>query len=81
VAALHEARTALSDYLGADADDLVYVTNATVGLNIVARSLDLQPSDEVLSTDHEYGALDRTWRFLCAKRGAKYVRQPVNVPI
>src|SRR5262245_29391546 len=78
---MYEARSALGGYLGADADDLVYVTNATVGLNIVARSLDLHPGDEVVSTDHEYGALDRTWRFLCAKRGAKYVRQPVQVPI
>ena len=75
------ARSALGGYLGADADELVYVTNATVGLNIVARSLELQPGDEVLTTDHEYGALDRTWRFLCAKRGAKYLRQPVPVPI
>jgi isopenicillin-N epimerase len=78
---MREARSALGGYLGADADDLVYVTNATVGLNIVARSLELHPGDEVLSTDHEYGALDRTWRFLCAKRGAKYVRLPVSVPI
>ena len=78
---MREARSALGGYLGADADDLVYVTNATVGLNIVARSLELQPGDEVLSTDHEYGALDRTWRFLCAKQGAKYIRQPVRVPI
>jgi isopenicillin-N epimerase len=78
---MREARTALGDFVGADADDLVYVTNATVGLNIIARSLDLKPGDEVLSTDHEYGALDRTWRFLCAKRGAKYIRQPIRVPI
>ncbi len=78
---MRQARSALGDFVGADADDLVYVTNATVGLNIVARSLDLRPGDEVLSTDHEYGALDRTWRFLCAKRGAKYIRQPVPVPI
>jgi len=78
---MREARSALGNYLGADADDLVYVTNATVGLNIVARSLELHPGDEVLSTDHEYGALDRTWRFLCAKHGAKYIRQPVRVPI
>ncbi len=78
---MRDARSALGGYLGADADDLVYVTNATVGLNIVARSLDLHPDDEVLSTDHEYGALDRTWRFICAKRGAKYIRQPVPVPI
>jgi isopenicillin-N epimerase len=80
-ALLREARSALGDYLGAEADDLVYVANATVGLNIVARSLDLRPGDEVLTTDHEYGALDRTWRFLCAKHGAKYIRQPVRVPI
>lgn len=78
---MHDARSALGGYLGADADDLVYVTNATVGLNIVARSLELRPGDEVLTTDHEYGALDRTWRFLCAKHDAKYVRQPVSVPI
>ena len=78
---MRDARSALGDYLGADADDLVYVTNATVGLNIVARSLELHPGDEVLTTDHEYGALDRTWRFICAKRGAKYIRQPVPVPL
>jgi isopenicillin-N epimerase len=78
---MREARTALGEFVGAEADDLVYVTNATVGLNIIARSLDLRPGAEVLSTDHEYGALDRTWRFLCAKHGANYVRQPVPVPI
>src|SRR5512138_546206 len=78
---MRAARSALGSYLGAEADDLVYVTNATVGLNIVARSLALRPGDEILATDHEYGALDRTWRFLCAKHGATYVRQPVNVPI
>ena len=76
-----EARTALGAYVGAGADDLVYVPNATTGLNIVARSLELAPGDEVLATDHEYGALDRTWRFICAKRGARYVRQPVELPI
>ena len=67
--------------MGADADDVTYVTNATVGLNVVARSIPLRPGDEVLTTDHEYGALDRTWRFLCEKQGAKYIRQPVSVPI
>jgi len=76
-----EARAALGAFLGAAPDDLVYVSNATTGLNIVARSLPLAPGDEVLSTDQEYGALDRTWRFICGKRGARYVRQPVELPI
>lgn len=75
------ARTALATYLGAQTDDLVYVPNATTGLNIVARSLDLEPGDEVLATDHEYGALDRTWRFLCQKSGAKYIRARISVPV
>ena len=78
---MRAARSALGDFVGADADDVTYVMNATVGLNVVARSIPLRPGDEVLTTDHEYGALDRTWRFLCDKQGAKYIRQPVRVPI
>lgn len=76
-----EARVKLADYLGADADDLVYVTNVTTGLNIVARSLNLQPGDQVLSTDHEYGALDRTWRYMCGQVGACYIRARITIPI
>ena len=72
---MREAREALANFVGADSDDLVYVPNATTGLNLVARSLPLEPGDEVLATDHEYGALDRTWHFICAKRGARYIRQ------
>lgn len=78
---LAEARTALGGYIGAEADNLVYVPNATHGINIVARSLDLQPGDEVLSSDHEYGASDRTWRFICGLRGARYVRRPIPLPL
>ena len=78
---MRQARECLAAYVGADADELVYVPNATTGLNTVVRSLALQEGDEVLGTDHEYGALDRTWRFVCGKRGARYIRQPVPLPI
>lgn len=78
---MQQAREHLADYVGAGADDLVYVPNATVGLNMIARSLPLEPGREVLTTDHEYGALDRTWRFICAKRGARYVQQPLPLPV
>jgi len=78
---LRVAREALAAFVGAAADELVYVPNATTGLNIVARSLELQPDDEVLSTDHEYGALDRTWRFICQRRGARYVNQTLPIPV
>jgi isopenicillin-N epimerase len=78
---LSEARQALGAYLGADPDDVVYVTNVSLGLNIVARSVPLAPGDEVLTTDHEYGSLNRTWEFVCEKRGARYVQQPVPLPV
>jgi isopenicillin-N epimerase len=80
-ALLAEARATLAAYLGADAPDVVFVPNATTGVNTVARSLRLEPGDEVLATDLEYGAVDRTWQFLCARAGAHYVRQPVALPV
>lgn len=76
-----EAREALAAFLGADDDELVYVPNATFGLNVVARSLPLQPGDTVVTTDHEYGALDRVWHFVCERRRAHYVRQEIPLPI
>jgi isopenicillin-N epimerase len=78
---LPEARESLAAYLGADASELVFVTNATVGVNTIARSFDLQPGDEVLTTDQEYGPLDRAWEFLCSKRQARYIHQPVPLPV
>jgi isopenicillin-N epimerase len=71
---MSEARESLGTYVGADADDLVFVPNVTVGLNAVARSLRLAADDEVLATDHEYGALNRTWQFVCEHAGARYVQ-------
>lgn len=70
---------ALGAEVGAAPDDLVPVTNATAGLNAVARSLPLGPGDEVLTTDHEYAALTKTWVFVAARTGA--VIRPVTVPL
>lgn len=78
---LKESRIALGAYLNADADDLIYIPNATYGVNIIAHSLKLQSSDEVLTTDHEYGACDYSWEFVCGKTGAKYIHQPIPLPL
>ncbi len=72
---LAESRAVLAEYLHASPDDLVYFPNPTTAVNMVARSLIVRHAsvtrhgngprlfegDEVLTTDHEYGALDRTW--------------------
>ncbi len=78
---LYKARKVLGDYLNAPASDLVFVPNATHGVNIVARSLALETGDEILSTDHEYGACNFTWEFLCQKSGVTYKRQAIRMPV
>jgi isopenicillin-N epimerase len=78
---LREAREPLAAYLGTHADHIVYVHNTTLGVNIVARSLQLEAGDEVLATNHEYGASDRIWRFLCQQRGVTYINQPIPLPL
>lgn len=78
---LLESRRALGKYLNADADDLVYIPNATHGVNIIARALALGEGDEVLTTNHEYGACDYTWDFLCGKAGARYIHRTIPVPV
>jgi isopenicillin-N epimerase len=80
-ALLAHARAELAAYLGVAADDVVYVPNPTTAINMVARSLHLCPTDEILTTDHEYGAMERTWRFVCCQTGARYVRQPLPLPV
>jgi isopenicillin-N epimerase len=78
---LAEARAALGAYVAADPDDLVFVPNATSGVNLAAWALDLQPGEEVLTTDLEYGALDLAWEHVCAHGPARYVRMPVTLPV
>lgn len=78
---LKESRQVLGEYLNVDADDLVYIPNATHGVNIIAHSLQLKLGDEILTTDHEYGACDYTWGFISSKVGAKYIHHPIPLPV
>lgn len=63
------ARGVLAEWVGAEADELVFVENATAAMNVVAANLPLHPGDEVLLTDHEYGAVDRIWQRACLRAG------------
>ncbi len=78
---LDAARARLAEYVGAAPDDLAFVPNATTGVNLAARSLELGPGDEVLATSLEYGACDLAWEWLCDRMGARYVRADVSLPI
>jgi isopenicillin-N epimerase len=75
-----DARQVLAHYLHTDKDNLVFITNATEGVNIISHSLLLKPGDEILTTNHEYGACDYSWSFNCNKTGASYKCQPIHLP-
>ena len=76
-ALLQRARQALGAFLHAPADDLVFIPNATYGVNVMAHSLRLAPGDEILAGDHEYGACEYAWEAACKRSGALYIRQPI----
>lgn len=78
---LDAARARLALMINAPVDDLVYVTNATWGVNVVTHSIALQPGDEILTTNHEYGACVNAWHHACDRTGAKWVEAPIPLPL
>ncbi|MCA9268724.1 MAG: aminotransferase class V-fold PLP-dependent enzyme, partial [Planctomycetales bacterium] len=67
---LDAVRGALGEFVGAAPEKLALVDNATYAMNIVAESVPLAHGDEVLLTNHEYGAVKRIWQRACDRAGA-----------
>ena len=78
---LKKSREALAKYIHCHADDVVFTPNPSYAFNIIAKSLDLKPGDEVLSTNIEYGAMDKTWSYYCKQKGATYIQQKISLPL
>jgi len=78
---LDDARRALAELIGADPLDVVFVNNATAGVNAVLRSLRWQPGDELLVTDHSYNACRNVAEFVAGRTGARVVVAAVPSPI
>ncbi len=77
---LDQARGALAEFVGAAPEDVVFVANATAGVNSVLRSLDWQPGEELLTTDHAYNACANALRYMAERTGARVVVAKVPFP-
>ena len=75
------ARGALAAFVGATPDNLVFVPNATAGVNTVLRSLRFEPGDELLVTDHEYNACRNALEFAAERSGARIVVVKIPFPL
>jgi isopenicillin-N epimerase len=75
---MRQAAEAVASFLGARGDDLMFVDNATTGVSSVLRSMKFAAGDEIVITDHAYGAVGKAARFIAAGCGA--VVRPVELP-
>jgi isopenicillin-N epimerase len=78
---IRAAAARLAAFLGAAADDVVFVENATAGMNAVLRSLRFEPGDEILTTDHVYGAVRQVLTHLERQHGVVTVEARLPWPV
>ncbi|MBD2210322.1 aminotransferase class V-fold PLP-dependent enzyme [Nostoc linckia FACHB-104] len=78
---IDNARSKLAEFVGADSEDVVFVNNATTGVNAVLRSLTFTAEDEILTTNHEYNACRNALDFIASRTGAKIVIAKIPFPI
>ncbi|MCS6959347.1 MAG: aminotransferase class V-fold PLP-dependent enzyme [Pseudanabaenaceae cyanobacterium SKYGB_i_bin29] len=77
---LDRSRLALAEFIQDDPHNLVFVDNATTGINTVLRSLCWQPGDKVLTTNHVYGAVRQALQFISDRYGVEIIFAPVPFP-
>lgn len=80
---LRDSLQKIAPFIGANADDLVFVDNATTGANVVIQSLmhKWKKGDEILTTNHVYGAVRTTLHHAMSITGAKLIEANVPFPI
>lgn len=79
--ALRAAAARLAGFLGACADDLVFVDNATAGVNAILRSFPWRRGDELLLGSHAYPAVKNTARFVSAQSGIRIREVAIALPV
>ena len=67
---MRQAATGVAAFVGARADDLVFVDNTSTGVNAVVQSLPLDPGDEIVLSDHAYGGIVAAVHYAAQRAGA-----------
>ncbi len=75
------ARSDVAAFVGARPEDLVFVRNASAGVNAVLGQLALAPGDELLTTDHTYAACHNALVHYSERAGARVVVAKVPFPV
>ena len=79
-AELDQTSAVLAEFLKTQPERLALIDNATLAMNVVAASIDLNPGDEILINDHEYGAVKNIWQARCRESGAGLVTSTLPFP-
>ena len=79
--ALKKSRVSLAEFLGCQQDELLFFQNPTTAVSNIIYNLDLEPNDEVLMTDHEYGALVRAWNAWGDKEKVNIKYAKITIPL
>ena len=79
--AMEKSRESMSQFVECDEEELVFFQNPTTAVTNVIYNLDLKPGDEVLMSNHEYGALVRAWKMWGKKTGVKIIQQDISMPV
>ena len=74
------SRDVLGEFIGCDGGDLLLFPNPTTAVNNIIENLNLSEGDELLITQHEYGALVRAWSRSSMKNKFSVVQQHINLP-
>ena len=78
---LEYSRKKLSNFIGCDHDELIFLQNPTTAVSNIICNLNLKSGDEVLMSSHEYGALIRSWVEWGVKKNIKIIQQEVKLPL
>jgi len=78
---LAQSKVSFANYFNCHSEDFFFTSNPTTAINTIVKSLCLNSDDEVLATNLEYGAVDKTWQFYSKKNSFKYIQQNISLPI